>query len=58
METRKGLISLSKKGLFVEPTSAIVFPALKKALYEHKIDSDEVVIAPLTGFGLKHNLFV
>ena len=57
-ETREGLISLSKKGLFVEPTSAIVFPALKKALYEHKIDSDEVAIAPLTGFGLKHNLFV
>ncbi len=56
-ETREGVGALAKRGLFIEPTSAIVYPALKKALNEHKIDKDEIVIIPLTGFGLKHNLF-
>ena len=57
-ETRDGVNALAKRGLFVEPTSAIVYPALKKAVTKHKVDKDEIVILPLTGFGLKHNIFV
>jgi threonine synthase len=38
--------------LFVEPTSAVVAAALDKV--RHQVKADEIVVAILTGHGLKN----
>lgn len=48
-EIRKGLQALAKRGFFVEPTSAVVWPALGAAL--ERLPDPVVVV--LTGSGLK-----
>jgi threonine synthase len=42
---------LARLGLFVEPTSAIVFAALETVLKQ--VARDEIIVIPLTGSGLK-----
>jgi threonine synthase len=49
--TLKARKQLAQRGLFVEPTSAIVFAALEKILAQ--IPENESIILPLTGSGLK-----
>ena len=41
------------EGLFVEPTSAIVLGALENLKAQDYIKSDETVLLPFTGFGMK-----
>lgn len=48
-----GYIKLAKEGIFAEPTSATVIPALKRLLDLNVIRRDEKVLLPITGFGLK-----
>jgi threonine synthase len=48
-EVRESLSELAKVGFYVEPTSAVVGAAL------HKVDVNGVVVAALTGSGLKWN---
>ncbi len=50
---REGLRTLYKLGFVVEPTSAVVIPALNAALENDCIDKGEKVLVPLTGSGLK-----
>ena len=47
------LKTLAKMGFLVEPSSATVLAAFKKALSESIIDKGEKVLLPLTGTGLK-----
>ncbi len=47
------LRSLARMGFFVEPTSAVVLPALEKLRAEGLLDAGERVLIPLTGSGLK-----
>ncbi|MGQ4833641.1 MAG: threonine synthase [Candidatus Asgardarchaeia archaeon] len=49
---------IAKEGLFVEPTSATVVAAIKKLIEEGKIDKNEKIVAPLTGFGLKSRKYL
>jgi threonine synthase len=48
-EIIEALSEISKKGFYIEPTSASVIAAIKK-LYDL---TEEIVVAPLTGHGLK-----
>ncbi|MGB9786241.1 MAG: pyridoxal-phosphate dependent enzyme [Infirmifilum uzonense] len=48
-----GVKSLAKLGLFVEPTSATVYPALKRLIETGKLSGGDSVLVPLTGSGLK-----
>ncbi|MEZ0346361.1 MAG: pyridoxal-phosphate dependent enzyme [Infirmifilum sp.] len=48
-----GLKTLAKMGLFVEPTSATIIPALRSLVESGDLASGESVLAPLTGFGFK-----
>ena len=53
-EILDGYITLSKvEGVFCEPTSATVYPALKKLIDLGVVGSDDSVLLPITGFGLK-----
>ncbi len=49
----KGQETLGRMGLYVEPTSAVVVPALKKLLDDGELARSETVVMPLTGTGLK-----
>jgi threonine synthase len=48
-EILRGRAALGREGFFVEPTSALVWPALQAILWE----SEEPIVAILTGSGLK-----
>jgi len=52
-EIIEGYLLLAKEGIFAEPTSATVIPALKKLVEDEIIGRDESVLLPITGFGLK-----
>ena len=53
-EILDGYIALSRvEGIFCEPTSATVYPALKKLVDLGVVGSDDSVLLPITGFGLK-----
>ncbi len=52
-EIESGMNYLSSKGLFVEPTSAVVASAVRKFILSGEILSGETVLAILTGTGLK-----
>jgi threonine synthase len=53
-EIEASLIEVSKKGIYVEPTSATVIAALKK----YNPEKDEIIVLPMTGHGLKcSNIF-
>ena len=45
--------TISRRGLFVEPTSAVPLAALRRLLERGLIGEDERVLVPLTGSGLK-----
>lgn len=47
------LRSLARMGFLVEPTSAVVLPAIEKLRAEGLLDAGERVLVPLTGSGLK-----
>lgn len=49
----QGLKLLASMGLFVEPTSASVVPALREMVETGEVSPGESVLAPLTGSGLK-----
>lgn len=42
-----------KEGIFAEPTSAVAFAGLEKLVNQKAISSSEIVLVPVTGFGLK-----
>ncbi len=46
----------SKEGIFAEPTSAAAFAGLELLVERGVVGSDEVVLVPVTGFGLKDAL--
>lgn len=50
-ETLRGREALARQGLYVEPTSAVVVPAMHKL--DKVIGGDEITVVPLTGSGLK-----
>ncbi len=52
-EILEGYRSLAGEGIFAEPTSATVIPALRKLIEDGLIGRDESVLLPITGFGLK-----
>ncbi|WP_367182617.1 pyridoxal-phosphate dependent enzyme [Thermococcus sp.] len=52
-ETLTGLRELRKLGFLVEPTSAVVYPALMKLLRERAVAPGSKVVPVLTGSGLK-----
>lgn len=52
-EIVSGLKILAQKGLFVEPTSAVVVGGLNKLITKGVIKQNESVLLVLTGFGLK-----
>lgn len=49
----QGFLALARRGYFVEPTSAIVFPALRQLSERGLLRTGETVAAILTGSGLK-----
>lgn len=53
-QIREGMAALSRKGFFVEPTSAVVLPALSKLGHESNL-SDRKIVVLLTGMGLKYS---
>ena len=53
-QIRKGMAALGRKGFFVEPTSAVVLPALSKLGHESNL-SDRKIVLLLTGMGLKYS---
>ncbi|EEX49059.1 MULTISPECIES: threonine synthase [Jonquetella] len=48
-----GFKSLARRGLFVEPTSAVVAPALSELIKEGQILPNEITLTLLSGTGLK-----
>lgn len=52
-EIREGWQVAAQSGLWVEPSSAIVFPALKRLAAHGRIPRDAVVVAIMTGAGHK-----
>jgi len=52
-EIIESLKTLGQKGIFVEPTSAVVYAAWKKRRDAGTIDEDSQVVLVLTGIGLK-----
>ena len=58
-ETIEAVYTTAKEeGIFIEPTSATVVAAIKKLIEEGNVDDDEILVAPLTGFGLKTRKFL
>ena len=53
-EIKEGVEALSRRGFFVEPTSAVVYPGLRK-LGQRVALSDQKVVVLLSGTGLKHS---
>lgn len=51
-EIREGIAALGQRGFFVEPTSAVVYPALRKLGKDPKLSGRKIVVL-LTGSGLK-----
>jgi len=47
------LVHLSRKGFYVEPTSAVVGPALDQLFASEKVLPDQLTVALLSGSGLK-----
>ncbi len=52
-EITSGIKILARRGVYVEPTSAVVVKAFDKFVEEGVIGRDEVVVSILTGSGLK-----
>jgi threonine synthase len=52
-EIIKGTKSLASQGLYVEPTSAVVLPAVDKFYNNNIINHDQIIVIILTGSGLK-----
>ncbi|MCS7240008.1 MAG: threonine synthase [Candidatus Bipolaricaulota bacterium] len=52
-EIQRAQSELAKQGLYVEPTAALAPAALPKLVAHGTIKPNEVVVIPLTGFGLK-----
>jgi threonine synthase len=52
-EIREGLIILGRRGICVEPTSAVVLKALEHLENAGMVHADEQVVLVLSGFGLK-----
>jgi len=52
-EVMKGMKLLASRGIFVEPTSAIVMPALEKFMQSGAVGKNEKTVIVLTGSGLK-----
>lgn len=52
-EIKNGIKILAKQGLFVEPTSAVVIPAVDKFYKQNIINPEQTTILILTGSGLK-----
>ncbi len=52
-EIKSGMKSLSKKGIYVEPTSAVVIKAYEKFIAEGIISDNDITVSILTGIGLK-----
>ena len=52
-DIRGALKALAKMGFLVEPTSAVVLPAIEKLRARGLLEAGERVLAPLTGSGLK-----
>ena len=52
-EIRAGLDTLAKKGIFVEPTSAVVVSGLEYFSNRGIVQPNDLVISILTGSGLK-----
>ena len=52
-EIREGLSILGRRGICVEPTSAVVVKALEHLEDAGMVDADEQVVLVLSGFGLK-----
>ena len=46
-------IALARKGLFVEPSSAVIYATYLKHLNQGKVRKDDKILLILTGFGLK-----
>ncbi len=53
-DVKEGLKKLLKKGLIIEPSSAVVLPALFKAIKNGYIEKNEKNLLILTGSGLKY----
>lgn len=53
VEMSEALRDLGKRGIYVEPTAASSIAAVTKLARIGKISSNDVVVAPLTGSGLK-----
>jgi threonine synthase len=52
-EIREGLVILGRRGICVEPTSAVVVKALEHLEAAGMVHADEQVVLVLSGFGLK-----
>jgi threonine synthase len=52
-EIREGLVILGRRGLCVEPTSAVVIKACEHLEDTGMVHPDEQVVLVLSGFGLK-----
>ncbi len=52
-ETFRGLEKLEKLGFIVEPTSAVILPALERIINGGHVNKGETVVAILTGSGMK-----
>ena len=48
-----GLFALSQRGLYCEPTSAVIVYGIEKLVKKGLIEGEDVVVAVLTGVGLK-----
>ncbi len=53
LEIELARTTISQRGLFVEPTSAVPLAALRRLLERGMLAEDERVLVPLTGSGLK-----
>lgn len=52
-EIREGWICAARAGLWLEPSSALLFPALRKLSHCRAVPRDATVVAVLTGAGFK-----
>jgi len=52
----EGFVELSRKGFFVEPSSAVAYAAYKKHVETGKVSKDNSTVIVLTGMGLKSKL--
>lgn len=52
-EIREGWYVAAQSGLWIEPSSAIVFPALRRLMAHGRLSRDAIVVAVMTGAGHK-----